>query len=237
MLVYYGVEGDSVNMALEECMLTKEQRALIVKGIQRGIKEYQALVRLMPVTRTKKYEPHLLGDMVNESVAKMIEDNPHTQMKVDSKRAGFHPYIVIHDTIRNIFILIAKLQKKKYILTPCNYRGEYASSNAVRLNELGMDMEEIYGDTPYQEALSLGTDNQPFGIIVTYDSKQESFFEGALRPDQEDWIYKEDISDSINIDIDALVPLNNYQLSDIPTPLKKPLEEDIVVKLKGKTTS
>jgi hypothetical protein len=236
-LVYYGVEGDRVNKVIEKCMLTNEQRALIVKGIQRGIMDYQNLVTLMPVTRTKKHAPHLLYDMVNESVATMIEDNPHTQMKVVSRRAGFHPYIVIHDTIRNIFILVSKLQRKKYMPTPCNYRGEFASANAIRLNEMGMSMDEIYGDTPYQESLSLGIDNQPFGIIVTYDSKQESYFEGALRPDQEDWIYKEDISDSINIDIDVLVPLNNYQLSDIPTPLKTPLEEDIVVKLKGKTTS
>ncbi|USK60406.1 hypothetical protein [Peribacillus asahii] len=218
-------------------MLTNEQRALIVKGIQRGIKDYQDLVALMPVTRTKKHAPHLLYDMVNESVATMIEDNPHTLMKVIPRKAGFHPYIVIHDTIRNLFILVSKLPRKKYIPTPCNYRGEFASANAVRLNEMGMSMDEIYGDTPYQESLSLGIDNQPFGIVVTYDSKQESYFEGALRPDQEDWIYKEDISDSINIDIDALVPLNNYQLSDIPTPLKTSLEEDIVVKLKGKTTS
>jgi hypothetical protein len=231
------VDGDRVNNIIEKCMLTNEQRALIVKGIQRGIKEYKDLLTLMPVTRTKKHAPHLLYDMVNESVAMMIEDNPHTQMKVISRRAGFHPYIVIHDTIRNIFILVSKLPQKRYIPTPCNYRGEYASSNAVRLTDIGMSLDEIYGDTPYQESLSLGIDNQPFGIIVTYDSKQESYFEGALRPDQEDWIYKEDISDSININLEALVPLNNYQLSDIPTPLKTPLEEDIVVKLKGKTTS
>lgn len=236
-MVYYGVEGDSVNKVIEKCMLTNEQRALIVKGIQRGIKEYQNLVSLMPVTRTKKHAPHLLYDMVNESVATMIEDNPHTQMKIVSRRAGFHPYIVIHDTIRNIVILVSKLQREKYIPTPCNYRGEYASSNAVRLNEMGMSMEDIYGDTPYQESLSLGIDNQPFGIIVTYDSRQGIYYEGALRPDQQEWIYKEDISDSINIETEVLVPLNNYQLSDIPTPLKTPVEEDIVVKLKGKTTS
>lgn len=236
-MVYYGVDGDVVNKVIEKCMLTSEQRALIVKGIQKGIKDYRDLVALMPVTRTKKHAPHLLYDMVNESVATMIEDNPHTQMNVIPRRAGFHPYIVIHDTIRNIFILVSKLPQKRYIPTPCNYRGEYASANAVRLTDMGMNLDEIYGDTPFQESLSLGIDNQPFGIIVTYDSKQESYFEGALRPDQEDWIYKEDISDSININTEALVPLNNFQLSDIPTPLKTPLEEDIVVKLKGKTTS
>lgn len=231
------MEGDGVNKIVEECRLSSEQRSLIVKGIHRGIKDYQELVALMPVTRTNKHAPHLLYDMVNESVATMIEDNPHTQMKVIPRRAGFHPYIVIHDTLRNIYILVSKLPQKKYVPTPCNYRGEYASANAIRLTDMGMTLDEIYGDAPYQESLSLGIDNQPFGIIVTYDSKQETYFEGALRPDQEDWIYKEDISDSINIDTKALVPLNNYQLSDIPTSLKTPSEEDIVVKLKGKTTS
>ncbi|MFZ3591110.1 hypothetical protein ACOI1C_18125 [Bacillus sp. DJP31] len=226
-----------MNKVVEKCMLTSEQRSLIVKGIQRGIKDYQELISAMPVTITRKYAPHLLYDMVNESVSKMIEENPHTQMKVTPRRAGFHPYIVIQDTIRNIFILVSKLPQKKFIPAQCNYRGEYASSNAVRLTDMGMTYDEIYGDTPFQESLPLGIENQPFGIIVTYDSKTETYYEGALRPDQEDWIYKDDISDSINIDTKVLVPLNNYQLSDIPTPLKTPSEEDIVVKLKGKTTS
>lgn len=236
-MVDYGVEGDVMNPIIKKCMLTNEQRSLILRGIKQGKEEYKELSALIPDTITKKYSPFFQSDLVNTHVAKQIEDNPHTQMKIFSKKAGFHPYIVIQDTVRNVFILVSKLPKNKNIFNPSGYRGEFASSNAERLLELGMPVDEIYGDTPYQESLSLGIENQPFGIIVCYDGKNDIVYEGALRPDQEDWIYKEDITDSINIDTDTLVPLNNYQLSDIQTPLKAPKEDEIVVKLKGKTTS
>lgn len=236
-MVDYGVEGDVMNPIIKKCMLTNEQRSLILRGIKQGKEEYKELSALIPDTITKKYSPFFQSDLVNTHVAKQIEDNPHTQMKIFSKKAGFHPYIVIQDTVRNVFILVSKLPKNKNIFNPSGYRGEFASSNAERLLELGMPVDEIYGDNPYQESLSLGIENQPFGIIVCYDGKNDIVYEGALRPDQEDWIYKEDITDSINIDTDTLVPLNNYQLSDIQTPLKAPKEDEIVVKLKGKTTS
>lgn len=237
MMVDYGVEGDLMNPIIEKCMLTEEQRSLILKGIKQGKQEYDELNALLPDTITKKHSPFLQSDIVNTHVAKQIEENPHTQMKVFAKRAGFHPYIVIQDTIRNIFILVSKLPKNRYIYNPSGYRGDFALSNAERLLEMGVPIEEIYGDTPFQDSLSLGIENQPFGIIVCYDGKNEIVYEGALRPDQEDWIYKEDITDFINIDTKALVPLNNYQLSDIQTPLKAPKEDEIVVKLKGKTSS
>ncbi|MFJ7953922.1 hypothetical protein ACIQZG_20685 [Lysinibacillus sp. NPDC096418] len=226
-----------MNPIIGKCMLSNEQRSLIIKGIKQGKEEYQELNTLLPETVTKKYSPFLLSDLVNTHVTKQIEDNPHTQMKIFSKKAGFHPYIVIHDTIRNVFILISKLPKDRYIFNPSGYRGDFASSNADRLFELGVPLEEIYGDTPYQYSLPIGIENQPFGIIVCYDSKNDIVYEGALRPDQEDWIYKEDITDSINISTKTLVPLNNYQLSDIQTPLKAPIEDEIVVKLKSKASS
>lgn len=236
-MVYYGLEGDLMNPILEKCMLTVEQRSLILKGINKGKEKYQELCSLLPDTITKKYPPHLLYDLVNTYVAEQIEDNPHTEMRVFPKRAGFHPYIVIQDTIRNIFILVSKLPKNKYIFNPSGFRGEFASSNANRLLEMGMTVGEIYGDTPFQDFLPFGIENQPFGIIVCYDGKKDIVYEGALKPDQEDWFYKQDITDSVNIDTETLVPLNNYQLSDIQIPLKPSIDDEIVIKLKGKTSS
>lgn len=226
-----------MNPIIEKCMLSSEQKSLILKGINQGIKVHQECTQLLPETITKKYTPFFLSDLVNTYVANEIENHPHTQMKVMKRKAGFHPYIVIHDTIRNIFILISKLHENQYILTPSGYRGDFASSNGERLQEMGMTLEEIYGESPYQYTLSMGIENQPFCIIVCYDGKSGKIYEGALRPDQEDWIYKIDITESIINTSDNLAPLNNYQTTDIQIKLKPYVEDEIVVKLKDNKTS
>lgn len=225
-----------MNQILNECMLTSEQRYLIVKGIEEGKKEFQSTKELLPNTITKKYSPFFQSDLVNTHVTKMIEDNPHVKMNVYLKKAGFHPYIVLHDSVRNIFILISKLPKDKYILNPSAYRGDFASGNFGRLLDMGMPEEELVGDSPYQESFDFGIENEPFGIIVCYDGKSDIVFEGALRPDQEDWIYKEDITEYINLQRNNLVAVNSYKTSDIEIPLKT-TEEEIVIKLKGTTSS
>lgn len=219
-------------------MLTPEQRHLILQGIKQGKEEFQSITQLHPETITKTYLPRFQYDLVNTYVEKAIQDNPHTQMKVYAKKAGFHPYIVLQDQIRNIFILVLKLPKKKYIFKQSVYRGDFASSNIDRLVGMGVPKGELLGDTPYQESLPLGIENQPFGIIVCYDGKSDIVYEGALRPDQENWLYKENITDYINMNIDNLVPVNSYNLTDIETTLKTSQpEEDIVIKLKTSTSS
>lgn len=219
-------------------MLTPEQRHLILQGIKKGKEEFQSIIQLHPETITKTYLPRFQYDLVNTYVEKAIQDNPHTQIKVYPKKAGFHPYIVLHDQIRNIFILVLKLPKNRYIFKQSAYRGDFASSNIDRLVEMGVPKSELFDDTPYQESLPLGIENQPFGIIVCYDGKSDVVYEGALRPDQEDWLYKEDITDYINMNIENFVPINRYNLTDIETTLKiQQSEEDIVIKLKTSTSS
>ncbi|WP_330502420.1 hypothetical protein V2I71_09535 [Peribacillus frigoritolerans] len=220
-----------MNPIIKDCMLTDEQRKLIIQGIKQGKEEFQTINFSLPDTVTKKHKPFLQSDLVNTHVTKAIENNPHTQLKIYYKKAGFHPYIVIHDSIRNIFILLSKLPKNKSILNPSGYRGEFASGNLTRLAEMGISKNELYGDEiPYQDSLNLGIDNQPFGIIVCYDGSSDIVFEGALRPEQDDWIYKVDITNYINMDNNRLIPLNSYNISDIELPLKT--QEEIVVKLK-----
>lgn len=238
-MVEYGVESELMNPKIKECMLTAEQKNLILRGIKQGKEEFQTITSLLPNTITKKHSPFLLSDLINEHVTRMIEENPHTQMKVYPKIAGFHPYIVIHDTARNIFILLSKLPKNKYVLNPSGYRQDFSSANFDRLLEMGIPEEELFEDVPiHQESLFLGVDNQPFGIIVCYDSKSDIVYEGALRPDQEDWIFKEDITDYINLNTESLVGLNSHNLSDIEVSLKTPkTDDDIVLKFKTTTSS
>ncbi|MFS0562766.1 hypothetical protein AB1K91_18785 [Terribacillus sp. 179-K 1B1 HS] len=221
---------------IKECMLTDEQRSLILQGIKNGKEKFQELSLLLGETTTKKHTPFLQYDLVNTHVEKIIEDNPHTQMRVYTRKSGWHPYIVVHDAIRNVFILILKLPEKKYIFQPSEYRGEFSSSNIDRLLQAGLKEEELFGQDQesYQYSLPLGIENQPFGIMVCYDSRSDVVFEGALKPNQEDWIYKEDITEYININTNDLVKLNNYSLSDIKTTLKdRKDDEDIVIKLKN----
>lgn len=224
-----------MNTKIEECMLTDEQRSLILQGIKNGKEKVQELSLSLEETTTKKHAPFMLYDYVNTYVEKIIKNNPHTQMKVYTRTAGRHPYIVVHDVIRNIFILVLKLPEKQYIFQPSRYREEFSSSNIDRLFQAGVPEEELLDRETYQYSLSLGIENQPFGIVVCYDSKSDVVFEGALKPNQEDWIYKENITDCINIKTSDLAKLNNYSLSDIKTPLKDRKEDDndIVIKLKN----
>ncbi|MBB2483186.1 hypothetical protein H5P36_23810 [Bacillus sp. APMAM] len=227
-----------MNPLLKNCMLAPEQRYLILQGIKQGKEKFKSITNLHPDTTTKTYLPRFQYDLVNTYVEKAIQDNPHTQIKVYSKKSGFHPYIVLQDQIRNIFILVLKLSKNKYIFKQSAYRGDFASSNIDRLVEMGVPKSELIGETPYQESLPLGIENQPFGIIICYDGNSDIVYEGSLRPDQEDWLYKEDITDYINMNVENIVPVNNYNLTDIETTLKSPQgEEDIVIKLKTSTSS
>ncbi|NUU75053.1 hypothetical protein [Paenibacillus xylanilyticus] len=223
---------------LAKCMLTDEQRSLIVRGVQEGKNEHQNIKSLLRKFTTNTYDPRLQYDCVNTHVEEIILSNPHTQMRVLKKKAGFHPYIVIQDTIRNIFILVAKLPKNKYIYNPSGYRGDFASSNFDRLLEMGASKEELLGDLTYQTSMALGIENQPFGIIVSYDRDSDIIFEGALKPDQEGWIYKEDITDSIIAHTVDVVPVNVYNSSNIEPKLKVPnTDSEIVIKLKSNATS
>lgn len=221
-----------MNELMQECILSDEQRSVLLKAIKSGKEEFEAEKQRITNTITRKSNPFRLTDLVNTFINNTIEANPHMQMKVYVKQSGFHPYIVIHDAIKNTFVLVLKLPKNKRIFKPSKYRGEFASSNVDRLINLGIPKEELIGETPYQASLSLGVTHQPFGIIICYDSKSDIVFEGALRPDQEDWLYKEDISDYINIERGNIVPINNYDLSEIEIGLKPNVEEDIVVRLK-----
>lgn len=223
---------------IEKCVLLDEQRSLIVKGIQEGKQEYKSIKALLPEFTTNTYVPRLQYDCVNTYVEKAIQDNPHTQMKVFKKKAGFHPYIIIHDTIRNIFILVSKLPKNKYIYNPSGYRGDFASSNLDRLFEMGAPENELHGDTLYQPSFLLGIANQPFGIIISYDRDSDIIYEGALRPDQEDWIYKDDITESIIKNTHDILHLNNYRASEIEPQLKTPkTDDDIVIRFKNNPSS
>lgn len=223
-----------MNTYVENCMLLPEQRSLIVEAIVKGKKQHESINSLLPDFVTKTYKPRMQYDCVNTYVEEAIRKNPHTQLKVTRKMAGLHPYIVIHDTARNVFVLVSRLPKNKRIYGPSRYRGDYASANYARLLEMGAPKEEILGESSYQTSLSLGEEYAPFGIIVSYDGISDLIYEGALQPDQQDWIYNEDITESMIASAHDVVPFVSYKSTDVEPRLKESVEDGIVVKLKDR---
>ncbi|QSO48365.1 hypothetical protein [Alicyclobacillus mengziensis] len=223
-----------MNTYVEKCMLLPEQRSLIVEAIVEGKKQNESLNSLLPDFVTNTYKPRMQYDCVNTYVEEAVKKSPHTQLKVTRKTAGLHPYIVIHDTVRNVFILVSRLPKYKHIYGPSRYRGDYASSNYARLLEMGAPKDELLGEAPYQTSLSLGEEYAPFGIIVSYDGTSDAIYEGALQPDQMDWIYNEDITESIIASAHDVATFVSYKPTDVEPRLKDSANDDIVVKLKDK---
>ncbi|QQE77758.1 hypothetical protein [Alicyclobacillus sp. SO9] len=222
---------------VEDCKLLNEQRNVILLGIKKGKEQFQSIRDLLPEFTTRTFAPRMQYDCVNTHVENEVQRNSHLQLKIFKRRAGFHPYLVIQDMVRNIFILVSKLPKSKYIYEPSGYRGDFASSNISRLMGMGASFDQ-FEDTTIQSSLPLGTVYQPFGVIVSYDGDSDTVYEGALYPDQSDWIYKDEITDSIVSNTEEIVRLPSYQVSDIETPLKSSVSDsDIVVKLKDDTSS
>ena len=99
---------------------------------------------------------------------------------------------------------------------------------------MGAPKDELLGEAPYQTSLSLGEEYTPFGIVVSYDGTSDAIYEGALQPDQMDWIYNEDITESIIASAHDVATFVSYNPTDVEPRLKDSANDDIVVKLKDK---
>lgn len=178
--------------------LTIWQRNTIIDAIKEGREQYLQETGKRKLT-TKKSQPFYYYDLVNTCLEEKIIKNPNLNLRMYIKNSGFHPYVVLHDYVRQLFILVLKLPKKQKIFTPSKYRGEFASSNVTRLYEEGINdnviSEMLKNKGSLQLSLSLkDCEKSPFGLIVAYNEDADSFIEGALRPDQEDWLFNNPIS-------------------------------------------
>ncbi|MDQ0160730.1 hypothetical protein [Alkalibacillus salilacus] len=217
---------------IKKCMLLGEQKKAIVEGVLQGKERYKEVSTAIGKTITNKSNPFLLYDLINDEVKKNIDENPGLNMIVDVKKAGHHPYIVCYDTVRNIFVLVLKLPPGKDIFKPSRYRGEFASSNVDYLMEMGLEENDLPEDYEHQFSLDLGEGMQPFGIIVGYDAKKDDIYEGALRPDQQDWLYKEEINEFAQLNTETIERLNPHSPNEIELSLKTDADEEIPLKLK-----
>src|SRR5690625_613208 len=96
------------------CYWRSEQRQVILQGIMEGKAKFEDLKSQIGHTTTKTGGPRLRYDLINTHVEENIKSNPHLSMEVHVKRSGSYPYIVLHDFLRNKFVLVLRLQKEIY---------------------------------------------------------------------------------------------------------------------------
>lgn len=225
-----------MDLLLQQCKLTPQQKNLLHTAINEGKTEFKELMAKMPATITNKYVSSLQSDIINEAIRKAVASNTELNLEVVKSKAGGHPYIYVRDNSRNISIVICRLPASRHIFAPSRYRGEFSQTNFDKLIQLGVP-EELLNDEDYQTSLTFDEDSIPFGIIVYYDQFKDKIFEGALKPSQSDWIYKEPLTYK---SLENLIPTeekiahNNSNEIDIPLSFNNIFEsdEDIEINLK-----
>lgn len=222
-----------MDLLLQQCKLTPSQRYLVVNAINEGKQKFLEIKRLIPKTITDKYSASLQNDLINEAISEAVENDVLNNLIVTNHKSGSHPYIVVRDTVRNISSVICRLPRSRYIFTPSKYRGEFSQSNFDRLIQLGFSFEELV-DENYQLTINLNNGDAHFGIIVYYDRYNDVVFEGALKPSQNDWIYKDDITEPPAENVIPLNPLTPTPSDDILLSVKNifEMDEEIEVNLK-----
>lgn len=190
--------NQSVATIVEDCRLSDSQRTVILSGIEEGKRVFYQTMKLMPRTSTQTYSFRLLYELVNTYVEYAIKNNPHINISVEHKKAGFYPYIVARDKVRNIAALILPIPSNKDF-EPCMFRGDFAITNIDRLKAMGISEENLEVNTEYQPSLPFDIEHLPFGLIISYDRESNLIFEGALQPNQENWLFNENVTNKVAV--------------------------------------
>lgn len=181
---------------IKDCRLTDSQLSIILSGIAEGKRIFSQTMESMPKTSSKTYSSRLLYELVNTHVAEAILKNPHLNLSVEHRMAGFYPYIVVRDTTRNVAALVLPIPNNRDF-EPSLFRGEFAITNIDRLMAMGATEEDLNIHIDYQPSLPFEIEHLPFGLIVSYDREKNLVYEGALQPNQEEWLFNEDVTDKV----------------------------------------
>lgn len=222
---------------LQTCSLTPLQQLAITRGIKKGLEALPLYLSNLPVTNTNNYKPKLRGDIINDAIEREILNTPETGLYVEYRRAAFHEYIVLRDVIRQVSILVQNLPKKRHIMQYSRYRGEFSSSNFDRLISMGFSDEEFeqleLDLNDQQTSLPMEPQYFQFCIVVCYDGNlgaDTKIYEGALAPNQEQWIYRKDITDIDLTNVEQLETATEPQLTKLKEEFQEP---NYGLKLKG----
>ncbi|MCM3271138.1 hypothetical protein [Paenibacillus elgii] len=228
---------------LAKLILTPEQRHAFFEGANNAVEDYEKFRNLYSDSATDKSFSSFFYDRLNTRVKQAINKKPHMMISVESKRAWFHPYHIYRDIRRNILILLLPLSSKKYIFDPSRYRKDISIGNILRIEQEGLDKALFKGKTiSHQGMIPLGS-IEPFGLVVTFDIKAKTMNEGALLPNQKDWIFKLENTQKYleGLTFDNVIPLNTDSESISGHRIKeeafKDDEVDIPLKLKDDPTS
>lgn len=225
-----------MDLLLQQCKLTPQQKNLFHTAINEGKAKFKEITDIIPSTITKKHVSPLQYDLINDAIGNAVTLNKELNLEVIPAKAGGHEYIYVRENNRNISIVICRLPASRQIFTPSKYRGEFSRTNFDKLIQLGVP-EELLTDLDYQQSFTFSEEIVPFGIIVYYDPNKDIMFEGALKPSQNEWIYKEKL---IYTSLENLItpeefntPIINNQ-PEIPLSFNNIFEndEDIEINLK-----
>ncbi|MGG0172018.1 hypothetical protein [Paenibacillus dokdonensis] len=197
--------GDDAEMnesMLQACSLSPLQQAVVIKGIRNGFAEYSSYLMALPATPTNNYKPKLRSDIINTAIEREVLNTPAAALSVENKKASFHEYIVLRDINRQVSVLVQHLPESRQIMSQSKYRGEFALYNIDRLISEGFSEEDIEQleldfDDYKQVSLSLEPRYFQFCVVVCYDGNKGAdarIFEGALAPNQDQWIYRKEIT-------------------------------------------
>ena len=226
-----------MDLLLQQCKLTPQQKNLLHKAISDGKAKFNEIMANMPKTITKKYVSSLQYDLINEAISNAVDLNKELNLEVIPSKAGGHPYIYVRDNTRNISFVICRLPTSRHIFTPSKYRGEFSQTNFDKLIQLGVREESLTDLEDYQQSFTFDEETVPFGIIIYYDPYKDKIFEGALKPSQSDWIYKEPLTytplENLITTEEMITPNGNNE-NDIPLSFNNIFqsEEDIEINLK-----
>lgn len=181
---------------IKNCRLSESQLSIILSGIEEGKRVFSQTMQVMPKTSSKTYSSRFLYELVNTHVAEAILKNPYLNLNVEHRMAGFYPYIVVRDKSRNIAALVLPIPSNGDF-EPSLFRGEFATTNIDRLMAMGLTEEDMNINIDYQPSLPFEIEHLPFGLIISYDREKNLVFEGALQPNQEEWLFNEDVIDKV----------------------------------------
>lgn len=215
---------------LQACSLTPLQQAVIKKGIQTGFGEYLGYLMALPATPTNNYKPKLRSDIINSAIEREVLNTPGAGLIVEYKKASFHEYIVLRDVNRQVSILVQHLPENRQLMSQSKYRGEFALYNIDRLisegfSDLDIEQLEIDMDEYKQTVLSLEPQYFQFCIVVCYDGNKgidARIFEGALAPNQDQWIYRKEITDVSFENLEHIKPVEEPQLPKLKPEFAEP---------------
>ncbi|OPH47584.1 hypothetical protein BC351_10355 [Paenibacillus ferrarius] len=182
---------------------TKQLKTIMI-GLYKGLEKHKAKIENSKKKRTaKNYLPNQRATYVSDEIAETIEATD-SSLSVVIQNSANHEFVVIKIEENNVNVIVMHLREGEDLPTKSRFRGNYSAYHNDRLKIHSIKSEPIgqleailqtFNDTIAPIVLDHTT--LPFTWIVTYDGRKytdSTIKIGALAPDQENWIFRDDIT-------------------------------------------